>query len=272
MKLEFLAACAVAVVVVGCGGRGGATSLVVGPRMPVHDQSVPTPQKAAYRSVMVVPPQGSERGAVTDLAYLERALLKSGVRVISSGVTGRVVVESAEGTKGGEPGRNLSDLERALVLARKSNADAVLQLIEMRWKDDVPELYRYYWFDAATSHWAEMNKKPDADWYKENRKHEDRLAVVKGPTLGFQAKLIDVDSGEIVAAVDMLQSTVDEVAAKTVVFPKKGRKEIRLASDDLKQAVVDSMMSRLAEIIINGNERAPGKAPAAAPAKAAGKN
>lgn len=264
MRLRALASCAIAICLAGCGGRGGATSLVVGPRMPVHDQSVPSPQKAAYASVIVVPPQGSEHGAVTELAYLERALLKHGVRVISSGVTGRVVVESSEGTKGGEAGRHLSDLERALVLARKSNADAILQLIEMRWKDDVPDLYRYYWF--AEGKWAEMSQKPDAEWYKENRKREGRLAVIKGPTLGFQAKLIDVESGEIVAAIDMLHSTVDEVAGRTVVLPKKGRKEHRLASVDLKDAVAESMMNRLAEVIVNGSPRA-ARMPAPEPTK-----
>lgn len=256
MKLRSLAlgAFVLAALATGCGGKGGAASIVVGPRMPVHDQSVPSPQKSAYASVMVVPPQGSERGAVTDLAYLEKALLKHGVRVISSGVTGRVVVDSSEGAKGGEAGRHLSDLERALVLARKSNADAILQLIEMRWRNDVPELYRYYWFDQG--HWAEMRQKPDAEWFKQNRKHEERLAVVKGPTLGFQAKVIDVESGEIVAAVDMLHSTVSEVDGHTVVFQKRGRKELFLGSEDLKNAVAESMMNRLADIIVKGNPRA----------------
>jgi hypothetical protein len=118
----------------------------------------------------------------------------------------------------------------------------------------VPELYRFYWLDQG--HWQELREKPDAEWFKQNRKSEERLAVVKGPVLDFQAKVIDVESGEIVAAVDMKHSTVDEIEARTAVFTKKGRKELYLDSEDLKSAVSDSMMNRLAEIIIAGNPRA----------------
>jgi hypothetical protein len=256
MKLRLLACAALSLALVaGCGGKGGLTSLTIGPRTPVHDQSVPTPTKAAYQTVMVLPPRGSERGAVTDLAALERALLKHGVRVISSGVTGRVV-DGPDGRRVAESATQLNDLERALVLARKSNADAVLQLMDMGWRDDVPELYRYYWFDEGA--WQEMTTKPDGEWYRQNRGKESRLVVVKGPALGFTAKVIDVESGEIVASVELIQSTVGEVEGKTVYFPKKGKKEIKLTSDELRRAVIDSVMNRLADVIVKGQPRGHG--------------
>lgn len=238
---------------VGCG-KPGLTSLTVGPRVPVHDQSVPTPQKSAYASVMVLPPRGSERGAVTDLASLEKALLKKGVRVISSGVTGRVVVDGAEGKRGGDTATQLSDLERALVLARKSNADAILQVMEIGWRDDLPAVDRYYWFDDKT--WHELEKKPESDWFRQNRGKEHRLAIIRGPALAFQAKVIDVETGEIVAAVDLAQSTVGEIESKVLYLPKKGKKEVKITSDELRAAVIDAVMERLADVIVKGQARA----------------
>ncbi len=82
---------------------------------------------------MVLPSRGSERGQVSDLAEVERVLLEGGVRVISSGMTGRVVFDPVGNRV--ETAANLSDLERALVLARSSSADALLQIVEFGWTD-----------------------------------------------------------------------------------------------------------------------------------------
>ena len=67
---------------------------------------------------MVLPPQGNDRGQVSDVSVIERIMLAAEARVISSGVTGRVVAQGNDARVGGA--EQLSDLERALVVARDS--------------------------------------------------------------------------------------------------------------------------------------------------------
>ena len=112
----------VLVVGVALAGLGCSSMLHVEPT-DVRNTSAIAPTKAAYKSVMVLPPQGSERGAASELAALEKELLRRGIKVVSSGLTGRVVVEQTESGRGTEGAAGLSDLERALVLAKKSVAN-----------------------------------------------------------------------------------------------------------------------------------------------------
>ncbi len=95
----------------------------------MEDRSAPLRPSKQYASIMVLPPTGSERGQVGELVEVERLLLNSGFKVISSGVTGRVVTTGQ--TAGAAP---MSDLERALVLARTSHADALLQIAKLDWE------------------------------------------------------------------------------------------------------------------------------------------
>ncbi|HZL16216.1 MAG TPA: hypothetical protein VFG23_00595 [Polyangia bacterium] len=73
-------------VTVGCS----TASINLTPAGPI-DLTVPARVNSRFGSMMVLPPFGSERGQTSELADVERVLLAGGVRVISSGVTGRVV-------------------------------------------------------------------------------------------------------------------------------------------------------------------------------------
>jgi sugar phosphate isomerase/epimerase len=224
---------------------------------PARDQSAVVPHKSAYSSVMVLPPSGSERGQVSELAQLEKALIKAGVRVISSGVTGRIVVEGA-GERKSDAAQSLSDLERALVLARKSGAEVLLQVMTLRWdRDDGSSR----WFALAEG--DALRELATATEYESIRR--DRRWRLIGPTLRFEAKLIDVESGEIVATADMSQSTVRQMSSgKYLVttghqgtISNEGPNETVFDAPDLRERVVMSIMGQLARLIASGKPRAP---------------
>ncbi len=236
-------------------GCASAATLQVANKAPLLDQSVPTPQKLAYTIVMVLPPKGSERGQVSELAHLEKALLKQGVRVISSGVTGRVVntVDTAEG-QANAGATQLTDLERALVLARKSGAEALLQVANMEWAKDANN-FRYYVLQADGKTFSEVSK---ADF---EAQAPAKQWAVTGPSLHFEAKLIDAETGEIVTAVDLSQSTVHEITSKslpmtisggTIVVPNLGPHATEIDTIDLREEATVEMMGKLASLIAEG--------------------
>lgn len=155
------------------------------------DLTVPRQTEKRFATMMVLPPHGSERGQVSELAPIERVLLSSGVRVISSGVTGRVVLDQAGNRV--ETATNLSDLERALVLARNSNAEALLQVIEFGWTDGHRSFVR------AGDQFHEVTPGTNVD--------PSSLVRVREAVFRFQARVINVENGEIVMSIDVSQGT-----------------------------------------------------------------
>jgi hypothetical protein len=103
---------------------------------------------------MVLPPRGSERGQVSELAELERVLLAEGFRVISSGITGKVASGPAEERV--DEAARFSDLERALILAKKSNADTLLQVGEMAFQP----AERLFVLEEDSNHLKEITEEP----------------------------------------------------------------------------------------------------------------
>lgn len=83
---------------------------------------------------MIVPPTHSERGAASSafLVEVERVLLDHGHKIVSSGLTARAVTAADSGT-GDAVIAAFSDIERALLVARTSDADALLQIIDIDW-------------------------------------------------------------------------------------------------------------------------------------------
>lgn len=208
----------------------------------IHDESALTPAKPSYKSVMVLPPRGSERGAATELGALEKELLRRGIRVVSSGVTGRVVVEQTESGRGTEGATSLSDLERALVLAKKSNAEGLLQVSTLEWR---PQVRHYVRRQGSTE--LEL---VSADEYVT---HRGVKLTVKSPELKFEGKLIDVESGEIVASVALAHSVAD-VTDREVVTGGFNSETI-IDSDGARDKVSAGLLSTLAEKIAVGGER-----------------
>lgn len=165
----------------------------------VRDRSAmrPTGGGPHVRSLMILPPTGSSRGDFDEYMHeFERAFLARGLKVVSSAVTGRVVQERKN-----ESAAQLSDLERALILARETGADAVLQIGALSAKGTST---RYFCGEDGA-------KVTDCD--------ESAFSVatfgraLEGVVYVFQGRVIDVRSGEILAAIDISAPSIEFLVA-----------------------------------------------------------
>jgi hypothetical protein len=143
----------------------------------------------AYTRIMVIPPEGSAPGKFD--AYMnriERGFMNSGIAVISSAITGRVVMEG-EGLQKSETAQTLSDAERALVLAKRSNAQALLEIGSLDWTARQP----CRWFLLKDDGYEEVDKHEFDSW-KERKIH------LETPMWVFVGRLTDVTTGEVMAS------------------------------------------------------------------------
>ena len=196
----------------------------------LRDRSAPAVTKAQVSAVIVLPPRGSERGQVSELADLERVLLGKGFRVISSGITGRVASGPVEARA--EEASRLSDLERALILAKNSNADALLQVGEIGF---VPAERYFTLLEGNMRHFEEV---PEL-----SSRTATYCIRIKEARFVFQAKLINVENGEILVSMDISQST-SRVSPMTSmdVLPNREESTMSIDSPQRRQAAVMQVM------------------------------
>jgi len=168
-------------------------TLTMTPEFPPVDKSVAAQDfaKTKYAKIMVIPPQGVVRGEFDPkVAILERELLKKGVTIISAAVTGRVVLESvSKEEKGGRYAVDLSDVERALVMAKQTGADAILQIGLFKLDDNVNT--RFFVRSENEKNYQEVRKQVFLS--AEN----ERKIPYKSSLYRFVGRLIDVQSGEV---------------------------------------------------------------------------
>jgi len=173
------------------------TNLKMAAERPLDDKSILSPRLAAkgYRRIMIVPPSGTARGQLdNEMAFLEKEFIKGGLTVISIGITGRIVVVG-QITKEGKKDENaaeLSDVERALIMAEKTGAEAILQIATFSWTTDSPAT-RYFVREEGSSSYREVSK-------PEYLRFEGKTYTYNSNILTFIARLIDVQSGEVMAS------------------------------------------------------------------------
>jgi hypothetical protein len=216
---------------IGCAGAPATLHLA---SREVRDSSVRVREQKRYASLMVLPPRGSERGEITVLAKLEMRLLRWDFRVISSGVTGRAV-QDPSGTQL-ESAAQLSDLERALVLAKRSNAEALFQVGRLDW---VPSKRSFVCTDTCTE--VALGTPVLAS----------DLIQVQEATLFLEGKLIDVEDGAVVMAFDIAQSTSQAVPngyAFTIqrnAFLATGQRQIVVDNPQLRERAIAQVLTAL---------------------------
>ncbi len=155
--------------------------------------------RKSFRRVMIVPPSGTARGGFErELSVFEKKFIEVGVTLISPAVTGRVA--SAGEEKHG--GQELSDVERALILAKKSGAEVLLQVGFM---GSGPPRDRAL---CGTRPEALGGCKDPTDW-----KAAPWKVGLRGPTLRFEGRLINVENGEIIASLDIAQAVMNNLKA-----------------------------------------------------------
>ena len=173
----------------GCSTKA---TLSMSARKPPIDKSVVSVKMSEkkYSKIMVIPPPGISRGEFeTRLVWFEREFLKHGVTVIANAVTGKVV---SEGTAG------LSDLERALVMANDSGADAILQISSFSWDREVCDTR----FFIMTS--KERFEEVSAEQYENCT--SGFAKAFPAFELKFTGRVMDIN-GEVVATIDMTLPT-----------------------------------------------------------------
>ena len=190
---------------------------------PVVDNTVPKGASSSFQSLIVLPPAGSDRGAISELAAVEHLLISKGIRVISSGITARVVSEDS--STGSPNASKFSDLERALVLAEKTNADGILQLAEAFWTND---------HRAFVRNGDNLDEIPTG-----TRVSVSNLVRVKEAVFRIQARLIDVKDGSIKLSIDVSQGT-----SRVVETPKSIPFSFGLFSDVPHEITTDTKERR----------------------------
>lgn len=241
-------------------------------RAPV-DESVVTRNfsKETYKKLMVIPPSGTVRGQYDSIiAIFEKEFLRAGITVISGAITGRVVLETATDKKS-EEGQRLSDAERALVMAKKTGADAILQIGEWNWSKDAG-MRRFFIFD----------KKKDAKNYREVSRNDYKNYVglriaFSSDELRFVGRLTNVENGEVIASFDItspanfnlperyvaaVEETNEQSTIVTESFPYSGSSWLEDAKKTTEMVVIKTVCSR----ILTPEERAVNAAPPAQPA------
>ena len=173
---------------------------------PIIDKSVLAPKMGdkAYSKIMVIPPSGTIRGEYSPiLATFERGLLKHGVTVVTPAVTGKVATNNTPEL--GKDGQvvGLSDLERALIMAETTGAEAILQIGAYEWAEGVAPT-RFFVIQRGDKREAPVFNEVAEDVYMANPL-ENRIQYASNK-LVFTGRLIDV-SGEVVATLNMALPT-----------------------------------------------------------------
>jgi len=243
----------------GCGGS--LSVLTMAPLSPAYvDESSVSPslRSDSFSRVMIVPPSGT--GGVQfeeNLAAIERSFIARGVTVISSAITSRVILDEPGNRQRGESGLQLSEVERALVLARESNVDAVLQIGAWDWieQDRSENGRRYFVHDKEAKSFREV----DRIAYEQSAGSNVVRRSFGGQVLAFTGRLIDVENGEVVASFKIDVPKVNLGDVLTVSYDGDGNvvSESYSWSDDERKdqaatnRAVSQLFDRLASLISN---------------------
>lgn len=151
-----------------------------------------------YERLIVIPPSGTARGQFDSvIALFEKEFLKSDLTVVSSSITGRVVYEQTqdEDNRRVEGAQGLSDTERALVMAKETGADAIIQIGRWEWREEGHA--RFFVLSPETHTFSETDQ--NEYW---NRPPEQRYSFAS-PSLHFVGRLLDIEDGQVVASFEM---------------------------------------------------------------------
>lgn len=214
---------------VAASACGGGMTLQIGPVAPAYvDESSlsPTLKAGTFDRIMIVPPSGSAGVEFQEnLAGIERSFIARGITVISPAITSRVILgDETRDRQRAESGLQLSEVERALLLAKQSNADAVLQIGSWQWIDASASDHgaRYFVEDKKAKTMVEVAQ----DEYESAPTKKLLSYHVSGSVLGFTGRLIHVETGEVLASfkIDVPRMNVSDPL--TITFAKNGEVEV----------------------------------------------
>jgi hypothetical protein len=140
---------------------------------------------------------------------------------------------------GGTAALPLSDLERALVLAKDSNAAGILQILELGWSTAA----KCYVIDRQRTH--ETPCPPSGDGV---------LVLVEDNVFRVQARLINVETGDIELSIDISHSTANFKGLKMTLLMPQLRSDVVTVStaqpESRRQKVVHEVATALYDHIV----------------------
>jgi hypothetical protein len=225
-------------------------------RIPILNRSTWAANRRRCTAVMVLPGAGSGQRNEDVLLALEGQLISRGIRVVSTGMTGRFA-SAPTGAQGAAP---LSELERVMALAQRANVDCVFQVGKL--EIGIHGAQRSFVWTGPDAPLREL-RRGEAVYYP------SQVWSLEGPVWEIGGKVIDVARGDVLAIVDLYQSTVwappnEELAVQAtsrgLVPMPDGRWAWRMDRVEDLSGLRESMISLLA-VVIAGPPDAPGGAP-----------
>ncbi len=243
-----------------CGGSRTLELTPISPSFVDESSLSPALSNGGFPRIMVVPPSGTAGVEFQEsLAAIERSFIARGITVISSAITSRVILDDQiRDNRRAESGISLSEVERALLLAKESNADAVLQIGTWAWQgaDESRFGYRYYVLPKGMAFFNEVDQ---SEWEQAPIAELMRYRF-GGGVLGFTGRLIKVENGEVVASfkIDVPKVNLSDVLVAT--FDGDGKiltQSYSWSTDERKsnlasERAVGTLFDRLAQIISGG--------------------
>jgi hypothetical protein len=166
-------------------------------------------------TVMIIPGEQARLDDERLLALLEARMMDRGLRIISAALTGRVVNEGSVTTgpdneRRFEQAARLPMLERALILAKRANADCVVQLLTFEPGLTTMNTRWFVWSNGAAS-------LSETDEATARAAPAGRSWFASGPAWRVEGKLIDVDTGLVLALISLQYSTPDASAVNATL-------------------------------------------------------
>ncbi|MEE9368846.1 MAG: hypothetical protein V3V05_08275 [Pontiella sp.] len=164
---------------------------------PPLDNSVISPKLAekGFSKIMVIPPSGTTRGQFElQMVLFEREFLRQGMSVISPAITCRVVLDSPDDMNGkSETASGLSDMERALIMAKNTGAEFILQVGLLKLNN--AEGNRFFNLPVDSTEYVEVSAAElGRTWYNQ------QYAAI---SIEFIGKIVNVENGEILGTLDI---------------------------------------------------------------------
>jgi hypothetical protein len=266
-------------------GCGSLSTLTVRPTQAVEPTLVPAPRlsERKYKRILIVPPEEgisvsdrvespapSEKDVRFYTGEVEKILLAKGFEVVSSEIVARARTAAQSG--------KYSFAERALVMGRGSQADAVMSLQKL----SVEEGEKFYHIvDRREVAPAERVQDDDGRYY--HRETEKCLYRIPFYKVSVAAKLIDVQGGDVLWVGEGFETTFDTLP-KSWIGQLDNDCQVReqvpfnyreyFTSADTYERVVKDLLMRLFEplrvrALAPQPTLAPPPAPAATPAVSA---
>jgi hypothetical protein len=202
-----------------------------------------------YRKIMVVPPSG-DIGAKYEglMALVEAEFIKRNMTVFTPALTARAITgagrdEDATTRRGGAR----TDVERALILAKEANAEAILQIGTLAWTDDGSE--RFWAYDPKTRQVEEI----DELGYQRAKSYRWRASA---RLLKAYGRLIEVQEGEVMATFRIEASPFHSLpeAYKTTWTPIGREKGYRAPSRSPNSFDADAGVDNADQLLDKTNE------------------